>query len=130
MWYLDSGCSRHMTGDANQFIVLETRTGGKLTLGDNTTRKVVGASIIGNSKNLLIENIFLVDGLKHNLLSISQLCDKGFIINFLANSCTMSLNNNIVFEGKRINNVYMLDLNNIECAALFYLKISIDDSWL
>ncbi|KAI0496428.1 hypothetical protein KFK09_022744 [Dendrobium nobile] len=33
-------------------------------------------------------------------------------------------------EGKRINNVYMLDLNNIEYAALFYLKIVIDDSWL
>ncbi|KAI0503952.1 hypothetical protein KFK09_014899 [Dendrobium nobile] len=46
MWYLDSRCSRHMTGDANQFILLETRIGGKVTLGDNTTKKVVGVGII------------------------------------------------------------------------------------
>ncbi|KAL0906404.1 hypothetical protein M5K25_024896 [Dendrobium thyrsiflorum] len=97
MWYLDSGCSRHMIGDANQFISLEARAGGKVTLGDNTTRKVVGAGIIGNSKNLLIENVLLVDGLKYNLLSISQLCDKGYTINFLSASCIISLNDKFVF---------------------------------
>ncbi|KAI0519727.1 hypothetical protein KFK09_007186 [Dendrobium nobile] len=43
VWYLDSGCSRHMTGDANQFVSLESMTGGKVTHGDNTTKKVVGA---------------------------------------------------------------------------------------
>ncbi|KAI0497222.1 hypothetical protein KFK09_020444 [Dendrobium nobile] len=48
MWYLDSGCSRHMTGDASQFVVLESRTGGKVTLGDNTTRKVVGAASVNS----------------------------------------------------------------------------------
>ncbi|KAI0488458.1 hypothetical protein KFK09_028290 [Dendrobium nobile] len=74
MWYLDSGCSRHMTGDASQFVVLESRTGGKFTLGDNTTRKMVGA-----------------DGLKHNLLSISQFCDKGFIVQFFVDSCIKKL---------------------------------------
>ncbi|KAI0494003.1 hypothetical protein KFK09_024134 [Dendrobium nobile] len=42
IWYLDSGCSKHMTGDTTQFISLEARSGGKVTLGDNTTRKVVG----------------------------------------------------------------------------------------
>jgi len=119
-----------MTGDANQFILLEIMTGGKVTLGNNTTKNVVGLGIIGNSKNLLIENILLVDGLKQNLLSINQLYEKGFIIKFLANSCIMSLNNNTVLKEKRTNNVYMLDLNNIECAILFCLKIAIDDSWL
>ncbi|PKU86617.1 Retrovirus-related Pol polyprotein from transposon TNT 1-94 [Dendrobium catenatum] len=119
-----------MTGDASQFVVLEFRTGGKVALGDNTTRKVVGAGIIGNSKNLMIENILLVDGLKHNLLSISQFCDKGFIVQFFADSCIISLSNNTILQGKRINNVYMLDLNNIECAASFCLKTMIDDSWL
>jgi len=69
-----------MTGDANQFVLLEYKTRGKVTLGDNITRKVVGTGIIGNSKNLMIENILLLDGLKHNLLNISQLCVKGFII--------------------------------------------------
>ncbi|PKU70499.1 hypothetical protein MA16_Dca025067 [Dendrobium catenatum] len=60
-----------MTRDVNQFILLEDRAGGKVSLGDNITMKVVGTSVIKNSKNLLIENILLVDGLKYNLLSIS-----------------------------------------------------------
>ncbi|PKU78232.1 hypothetical protein MA16_Dca022008 [Dendrobium catenatum] len=60
-----------MTENANQFILLEVRAGGKVTLGDNITMKVVGAGIVRNSKNLLIENILLVDELKYNLLSIS-----------------------------------------------------------
>ncbi|KAI0508078.1 hypothetical protein KFK09_014212 [Dendrobium nobile] len=108
MWYLDSGCSRHMIGDVNLFVVLESRTGGKVTLGDNTTKKVVGAGIIDNSKNLMIENVLLVDGLKHNLLSISQFCDNGFIVQFFANSCIVSLSNNIILQGKRINNATCL----------------------
>ncbi|KAI0496417.1 hypothetical protein KFK09_022733 [Dendrobium nobile] len=38
-----NGCSRHMTGDMKKFILLETKTGGKVTLGDNTSRKVIGS---------------------------------------------------------------------------------------
>ncbi|WP_374695493.1 hypothetical protein ACEW7V_00190 [Areca yellow leaf disease phytoplasma] len=34
-WYLDSGCSRHMMGDKDQFITLEMKEGGMVTFGDN-----------------------------------------------------------------------------------------------
>ncbi|GAU35952.1 hypothetical protein TSUD_147370 [Trifolium subterraneum] len=34
-WYLDSGCSRHMTGDRNSFLSFETREGGSVTFGNN-----------------------------------------------------------------------------------------------
>ncbi|GAU40502.1 hypothetical protein TSUD_189840 [Trifolium subterraneum] len=34
-WYLDSGCSRHMTGDRNNFLSFETREGGSVTFGNN-----------------------------------------------------------------------------------------------
>ena len=37
---------------------------------------------VGNENSSLIENVLLVDGLKHNLLTISQLCNKGFKIIF------------------------------------------------
>ena len=30
-----------------------------------------------SKENVIIDSVALVDGLKHNLLSISQLCDKG-----------------------------------------------------
>ena len=34
LWYLDSGCSWHMTGDCSLFKVLESKKGKNLTFGD------------------------------------------------------------------------------------------------
>ena len=47
----------------------------------------MGEGNIGNQYKTQIENVLYVDGLKHNLLSISQLCDKGFKIEFNKNCC-------------------------------------------
>nr|CAN81294.1 hypothetical protein VITISV_003263 [Vitis vinifera] len=77
-WFLDSGCSRHMTGDESKFAFLTKRNGGYVTFGDNSKGRIIGQDSIGNGTSSLIESVLLVDGLKHNLLSISQLCDKGF----------------------------------------------------
>ncbi|CAN0883789.1 hypothetical protein LINGRAHAP2_LOCUS14637, partial [Linum grandiflorum] len=32
-WYLDSGCSHHMTGDASLFLEIKYKIGGKVTFG-------------------------------------------------------------------------------------------------
>ncbi|RVX02284.1 hypothetical protein CK203_028373 [Vitis vinifera] len=77
-WFLDSGCSRQMTGDEFKFGFLTKRNGGYVTFGDNAKGRIIGQGNIGNDTSSLIESVLLVDGLKHNLLSISQLCDKGF----------------------------------------------------
>ena len=36
LWYLDSGCSRHMTGDRSLFKVFESKKGGNVTFGDGS----------------------------------------------------------------------------------------------
>ena len=41
-WYLDSGCSTHMTGDKDQFVTLETKEGGFMIFGDNDKGHIVG----------------------------------------------------------------------------------------
>ena len=79
-WYLDSGCTRHMTGNQSKFVNLSRKDGGLVTFGDNKEGKIIG-------KGTLIENVLLVDGLKQDLLSISQLCDKGFRVIFDKNNC-------------------------------------------
>ena len=53
-----------------------------MTFGDNGKGRIIGYGSIGNNSSSLIENVLLVDGLKHNLLSISQLCDKDFKVIF------------------------------------------------
>ena len=51
--------------------------GGTITFGDDSKGKIVDIGNIKIGSSPLIENVVLVEGLKHNLLSISQLCDKG-----------------------------------------------------
>ena len=70
-WYLDSGCSRHMTDDKEQFNKLDAKDKGHVTFRDNAKGKTVGIGEIGNPQSLSIHHVLLVDGLKHNLLSKS-----------------------------------------------------------
>nr|KYP35691.1 Retrovirus-related Pol polyprotein from transposon TNT 1-94 [Cajanus cajan]KYP38474.1 Retrovirus-related Pol polyprotein from transposon TNT 1-94 [Cajanus cajan] len=114
MWYLDSGCSRHMTGDKSKFISLQEKEGGSVTYGDNNKGRILGSGSVGNNSNTLIENVLYVEGLKYNLLSISQLCDKNYNISF-NNQCCMVCDkesNEVLLIGKRVNNIYILDLEH------------------
>ena len=81
-WYIDSGCSKHMTGDASRFINITPKNHGHVTYGDNNKGKILGVGKIGIYPSTSIENVLLVHGLKHSLLSVSQLCDKGFLVMF------------------------------------------------
>ena len=114
-WYLDSGCSRHMTGDKDQFTSLKTKDGGSITFGDNAKGKIMGIGKIGNSKTLSVQHVLLVDGLKHNLLSISQLFDMGNNVTFYPKNCFVSSLNDdkVIFKGERVDNVYIIDLNDV-----------------
>ncbi|MHC6131862.1 hypothetical protein L8N14_015360 [Serratia marcescens] len=67
---LDSGCSRHMTGDYTCFATLSSTKGGKVTFGDNKCGTIIGKGNIGIESYTLIKDVLLVNGLKHNLLSI------------------------------------------------------------
>ena len=46
--YLDSRCSRHMTGDKEQFHKLNAKDAGHVTFGDNAKGKIIGIREIGN----------------------------------------------------------------------------------
>ena len=89
---------------------------------------------VGNIKidsSLLIENVVLIEGLKHNLLSISQLCVRGFKIIFYDFSCDIldKETNTCVLFSFRKNNVYMNDMLNLDCNATC-LNAFNEDSWL
>ena len=55
----------------------------------------------------------LVEELGYNLLNISQLCDKDCKVTFDSQACTIfEPNSKIVkFIGKRVNNMYMINLD-------------------
>ena len=76
IWFLDSGCSRHLTGDKSNFLSLAAFDGGRVAVENGKSRKIVGVGKIGKSLSHSIDNVYLVDSLQHNLLSVSQLCGR------------------------------------------------------
>ena len=131
-WYLDSGCSRHMTGDKSMFASLNPKDGGFVTFGDNSKGKIIGIGNVGKEPSPIIENVLLVDGLKHNLLSISQLCDKGNKVIFDKNMCTIEniKDDKTLFIGQRIENVYVFKIDDVEPTNGTCLSAMNDNGWL
>jgi len=92
-WYLDSGCSKHMTGDKSNFVSITFKQEGHVTYGDNNKGRILGRGPIGDKSILIIHDVLYVEGPKHNLLNISQLYDKGYQVIFKTNSCEICLPN-------------------------------------
>ena len=76
LWHLDSGCSKHMTGDSRKFIRLKDNK-GKVTFGDSLSSKIIDKWTVVVDSNIKEENVLLVENLKPNILSVSQTCDQG-----------------------------------------------------
>jgi hypothetical protein len=118
-WYIDSGCSKHMTGDKGKFLSLSERKSGSVTFGNDAPGKIKGKGMVSLSNGKGKEqDVMLVDGLKHNLLSVIQMCDRGCELLFASKDCKIKYVNSgqVVAEGIRTeNNVYVLKENREEC---------------
>ncbi|XP_049391443.1 uncharacterized protein LOC125855783 [Solanum stenotomum] len=75
-WYMDSACSRHMTGDTSQFLPLKEGRGGIVAFDGGKKGQIKGIGKIGRSDEHSIDKVYHAEGLKHNLLNISQLVIK------------------------------------------------------
>jgi hypothetical protein len=83
IWLIDSGCSRHMTGDKGWFSSLvPVVTMRCITFGDNGHGRVLSEGEIKVSDKITLRRVALVQSLGYNLLSVSQLLDEGFEVLF------------------------------------------------
>jgi len=103
-----------MTGDASKFISISLKQDGHVTYGDNNKGKILGKGTIGNENSLLIHDVLYVEGLKHSLLSINQLCYRRYQVTFRTNSCEIRFPNSkdVLLIGNRSNNIYLLDISS------------------
>jgi hypothetical protein len=82
-WLMDSGCSRHMTVNKKWFSSLTPLSHKEyVTFGDDEKGKVLGPSIIKVNVCFTLNDVTLVDRLRYNLLSVSQLCDADLSVLF------------------------------------------------
>ena len=87
LWYLDSGCSRHMIGNKGLFKTLFEGKIGTVTFGDGSKSVIKGIGTIDIPGLPVFEDVWYVDGLKANLLSINQICDNELNVLFTMYEC-------------------------------------------
>jgi len=77
LWYLDSGCSNHMSGDKSVFSVLDESFRDSVKFGNNSKVAAMGKGQVliqtNRDYSQTIMDVLFVPDLKTNLLSIGQL---------------------------------------------------------
>ncbi|GJR25071.1 putative ribonuclease H-like domain-containing protein [Tanacetum coccineum] len=78
--FVDSGCSRHMSGNIAHLSNFKYFDGGYVTFGGGANRgRITGKGTIKTDK-LDFKDVYFVKELKFNLFSVSQMCDKKIVI--------------------------------------------------
>lgn len=128
-WYVDSGCSTHMTGDKNKFISLKKKKDGTMSLGNDSSSNVIGACTVTlGSKDELAKDVLLVENINHTFLNVGQMCDQGHTIPFNSKKCEIRKGKfgKIVATASRApNDIYILEETPKGC----FLEKE-DESWL
>jgi hypothetical protein len=116
-WYIDSGCSSHMTGDQDKFISLK-RKGANVVFGDDSSAKILGEGVVElGRKNVKAKNVLLVEDLNHNILIVSKMCDQEYTLMVDSQKSKIRENNLgrlVATATKRPNNIYILDMKKRE----------------
>jgi hypothetical protein len=78
----------NMTGDKIKFLSLSENKLGNVTFGNDAPGKIKGKRMVSliNCKGKY-QDVLFVDGLKHNMLSVSKICDRGCKVVFTSKDC-------------------------------------------
>nr|GEZ42916.1 ribonuclease H-like domain-containing protein [Tanacetum cinerariifolium] len=117
---INSGCSRHITGNISYLSDFEETNGGYVAFG----RKPKGSKITGKGKiktgKLDFDDVYFVKELKFHLFSVSQMCDKKNNVLFTDTEYVVSSSdfklpdeNHVLLRVPRENSMYNVDLKNI-----------------
>ncbi|GJW50431.1 ribonuclease H-like domain-containing protein, partial [Tanacetum coccineum] len=138
--FVNSGCSRHMTGNIAYLSDFKQFDGGYVAFGGGA----YGGKIFGKGNlktdNLDFKDVYFVNELKFNLFSVSQMCDKKNYVLFTDTEClVLSPNfklpdeNQILLKNPRNDNMYSFDMKNIdpkEKLTFLVANATLDESML
>ncbi|GJV92379.1 putative ribonuclease H-like domain-containing protein [Tanacetum coccineum] len=134
---VDSGCSRHMTGNKAYLAEYQDYNGGPVAFG-GSKGYITGKGKIKTGK-LDFEDVCFVKELQHfNLFSVSQMCDKKNKVLFTDTECLVLSSdfklpdeNQVLLRIPRQNNMYSFNLENIVPSgglACLIAKATVDES--
>jgi hypothetical protein len=123
-----------MTGEKRMFSSYEKNEDPQraITFRDGNQGLVKGLGKIAISSDHSISNVFLVDSLDYNLLSISQLCKMGYNCLFINIGVTVFIrtNDSIAFKGVLDGQLYLVDFNDNKAELDTCLIAKTNMGWL
>ncbi|GJS32136.1 integrase, catalytic region, zinc finger, CCHC-type containing protein [Tanacetum coccineum] len=132
LWYLDSGCSKHMTGNRSKLMNFVEKFIGTVRFGNDHFGAIMGYGdyVIGDS---VISRVYYVEGLGHNLFSVGQFCDSDLEVAFRKHTCFVrDINGADILKGSRSTNLYTISIDEMMKSSPICLlsKASKSKSWL
>jgi hypothetical protein len=122
-----------MTGEKRMFSSYEKNQDPQrtITFGDGNQGLVKGLGEIAISPDHSISNVFLVDSLDYNLLSVSQLCKMGYNCLFSDTGVTVFRRSDdlVAFKGMLEGQLYLVDFNRAELDTCLIAKTNMGWLW-
>jgi hypothetical protein len=127
----DSDCSRHMTSDKKWFSNLTPVSHTEyVNFGDGKKGKVLGTGVIKVNDHFTLNDVALVDKLKYNLLSISQLVDANLDVLFhRTDSRVLNSSGNLVFGISRMGKIFQADFSFAQSFMKCFISQSSSELW-
>jgi hypothetical protein len=128
---MNSGCSRHMTGNKKWFSSLIPLSHKEYVIfGDDKKGKVLGTDVIKVNDCFTLNDIALVGRLRYNLLSVSQLCGADLSVLFRkSDSHVLDSSGKRVCGISHIGNVFQADFSSAQSSLSCLISQSSSELW-
>jgi hypothetical protein len=119
-----------MIGYHNKFITLNDEKRGNITFGNNSSSRIVGKGTVSlDNINTKTQNVVYVEGIKHNIIIVSQMCDQGYNLTFHSKGCEIrkqGLGRLVENVNRTLSNVHILN----EVKGENFCMVQVNQTWL
>nr|GEY59926.1 integrase, catalytic region, zinc finger, CCHC-type, peptidase aspartic, catalytic [Tanacetum cinerariifolium] len=112
LFVIDSGCSKHMTGNLKLLINFVEKFLGTVKFGNDQITPILGYGDLVQGA-VTIKRVYYVEGLNHNLFSVGQFYDADLEVAFRKSTCYIcDLKGNDLLTGSRGTDLYSITLQD------------------
>ncbi|GKD65966.1 hypothetical protein Tco_1308074, partial [Tanacetum coccineum] len=112
LFIVDSGCSKHMTGNLKLLTNFVEKFMGMVKFGNDQIAPILGYGDLVHG-TITIKRVYYVEGLNHNLFSVGQFCDADLEVTFWKSTCYIrDLKGNDLLIGSRGTYLYSITLQD------------------